>query len=548
MLNTMNLHPQKRGTSSFSLMKKSVKKYLAIWLYSLILIYVTLFLNGLVTTTVTQQSQMLRCQTDAFQEHRRAVDDNNSKQFHAETPIISVQESISSENESSESKSSKNESSNGIQVIKHKPVIVESTEITETEKSPNLTQIIIEDAKVKIMSKQQNSRPVPETKDMNSTIIAETEKSTRLSHDEEPNAIVAMSEQQNYLPEIKDVNSTSAHLWRGYNKYHQINVSNIKNVEIVVAYCKNDLTWMDDTIINVIPPQSNIKLSFVSKCGQEANIPQFDKTYNNVELNVIKIENVGGCDNAYAHFINLFLENIKAERDKGIHHHDLASTIILFLKDTPRTRNANPHNEYHRPYTPFNAMLATVSNGEFACGLRNPCRKSPYNIVKQLQHFTMRDYVRHGERTEEDEEKMSHKNDGNLTLEDELVNPNFNDLSYGNLGVFHKKVLKWNFPTNITKVCYGGSFAIPATRLFHPTFDDGMIFQRIEKVTTRNENTLEEHFIERTWAGLFDKALTDEEISIINNIRNRKADCPLKYEGAVCATTKKSPTCVPKKT
>ena len=48
-------------------------------------------------------------------------------------------------------------------------------------------------------------------------------------------------------------------------------------IEIVIAYCSEDLRWMYDGVLNHIPKFYFIRIYVLSKCNQEHKIPQFHK-------------------------------------------------------------------------------------------------------------------------------------------------------------------------------------------------------------------------------------------------------------------------------
>ena len=132
------------------------------------------------------------------------------------------------------------------------------------------------------------------------------------------------------------------------------------------------------------------------------------------------------------------------------------------------------------------------------CGLKTDCDVSPYHLREVLNRFSTSCDTSVAERTEENKDK---------------VTDDFNIHGYKDLGDFHDRALGWTFPkAKFTPVCYGGTFALPAARLINlvnePKGEE--ILKRLEEALKRGAKggaTLEEHFVERTWASLLSKPL-----------------------------------------
>ena len=120
----------------------------------------------------------------------------------------------------------------------------------------------------------------------------------------------------------------------------------IKKIEVVVAYCRSDLNWMYEHILAMIPNQkkATVKISIMSKCDEEALVPNFIDDYRVLAVNIVKLPNVGGCDYAYAHFINSYASTAKPD--------DAGSSLILFIKDTPRITSLF-NFPYHQQYCTY---------------------------------------------------------------------------------------------------------------------------------------------------------------------------------------------------
>ena len=156
---------------------------------------------------------------------------------------------------------------------------------------------------------------------------------------------------------------------------------NIHTVEFVVAYCNTDLSWMIRGVLHQIPKTiTTIRITVLSKCGQDksAYLPIF-QIYDHrvVNVDVENLSNVGGCDYAYAHFINRYIEthtrtledaeNINTNDDA-----DPSSSVILFIKDTPRSRRFL-HMPRHERFRSVSEMIHAASKGNFICGAKLDC-------------------------------------------------------------------------------------------------------------------------------------------------------------------------------
>eukprot|EP00554_Chaetoceros_debilis_P015596 CAMPEP_0194124292 /NCGR_PEP_ID=MMETSP0150-20130528/58028_1 /TAXON_ID=122233 /ORGANISM="Chaetoceros debilis, Strain MM31A-1" /LENGTH=390 /DNA_ID=CAMNT_0038817951 /DNA_START=361 /DNA_END=1533 /DNA_ORIENTATION=- len=288
----------------------------------------------------------------------------------------------------------------------------------------------------------------------------------------------------------------------------------VRTVEVVIAYCKANLNWMKENE-NVLKAMSMnntamVKMNIISKCGREKEIPTFTTDDGISELNIISVPNAGGCDYAYAHFINQYIKNHITE--------EAASSVIIFIKDTPRDYDYF-RMAYHERYRSIEEILNIAGKGEFICGSKTDCNISPYHSTDIINRFTMKAYVRQTERN--NGKKVRKRN-------------NFNYHDFKNLEDFHKRGLEWTFPNaNLTSVCYGGTFALPASRLValsrRPV--EGRVFKSLEAILGRQSNgatTIEEHFIERTWAGLLSHPLNKNQTDIIHEISNHAGSVRIK--------------------
>lgn len=272
----------------------------------------------------------------------------------------------------------------------------------------------------------------------------------------------------------------------------------ISTVIIVVAYCNADISWFNKAIEEDIPDGMAVQMVFLSKCGNEENIASLKPSASSrVErIDIIPLANVEGCDYAYIYYMNnILLSNpsIKAMT---------SSSIVLFVKDTIRDRK-HFHFKNHGGYRSIGEMIKIASRGEFACGIYPQRTFSWYHDTKSLTMYSMDSYTRISQR----------KGSGSQKIDD------FNAFSYRNLGDFHDRALfGYKFPQQFTPVCYGGSFAIALHKMVE-FFSRGVpsgkdVLQYMESSMMRkSESMIEEHFVERTWAGLFSELLTKNQIT-----------------------------------
>lgn len=280
----------------------------------------------------------------------------------------------------------------------------------------------------------------------------------------------------------------------------------IRTIELVVAYCRSSLEWVqqDDFMTKIsMNGSATVKITIISKCGMESHVPDFKKDTRISELSIIPVANVGGCDYAYSYFINRYAETHSL--------YEAQSSVILFIKDTPRNADYFKRMPFHEQFRSINEMVQIASRGGFGCGTKSDCDKSPYHLTKDLLNFTIEAYVRQTE-----------LNKGNHDRG--LQSSDFNFHKYKNLGDFQKRALDWTYASeDHVYVCYGGSFAVPASRIVklsrRPT--EGRVLRELENILSRGTiggTTVEEHYVERTWAGLLSHALTNDQTKIIDEM------------------------------
>eukprot|EP00558_Chaetoceros_sp_UNC1202_P006270 CAMPEP_0197240922 /NCGR_PEP_ID=MMETSP1429-20130617/7100_1 /TAXON_ID=49237 /ORGANISM="Chaetoceros sp., Strain UNC1202" /LENGTH=428 /DNA_ID=CAMNT_0042700665 /DNA_START=86 /DNA_END=1372 /DNA_ORIENTATION=+ len=308
----------------------------------------------------------------------------------------------------------------------------------------------------------------------------------------------------------------AAQVWSG-EAPRRTNVDiSAKTIEVVVAYCAADIQWMYDDLLGKLPNQvdATVKMTIVSKCGNEAELPKFIEDHRVKQVDILTLPNVGGCDYAYAHFINRYVAKTTPE--------DAASSMLLFIKDTPRNQ------EYfqfalHERFRGVDELIQMASRGEFVCGTKTHCSMSSYHDNKVLNTFVMGEYKRQSERAK-------------ITGDDDFSE--FNALQYENLEDFHKRALNWTFPNEIfTEVCYGGSFALPGSLLLSSLSKDlrtQNAIKALEESLSRDTGTsVEEHFAERTWAGMLANPVDSDEINALRRLKGATFGGALQLEGSL---------------
>jgi len=304
-----------------------------------------------------------------------------------------------------------------------------------------------------------------------------------------------------------------AALWSGEKQRNvALELEHVQQVEIALAYCKADISWLTDEIVHYLESYRKktddddpiIKITILSKCGYEDDIPDFEGDINknldagtntdanferiNVKVNTISLVNKGGCDLAYSHYIDQYLQKRTVATAEN--------SVLLFLKDTPRTMDSIHQSGRWRSIP---EMIYYASQGEFICGIKTTCDKSVFHDTNLIKKYSMKDYIRHGDKR--------------------ISGEGFNGGDYRNLGDFLEKELDWRFPNeDLTEVCYGGTFAVPATRLFaEPKL--GKDVKRFGQILRDGASmTIVEHFAERLWAPFLTNPLGEADTQHVLNL------------------------------
>lgn len=287
---------------------------------------------------------------------------------------------------------------------------------------------------------------------------------------------------------------------------HKKNV-NTNTLEIAVAYCNADITWLTDIITRELylynPRIRKVTLTILSKCGNHLSVATFleetlkftekslDSTLK-IQVHIDELPNKGGCDLAFIHFINEYYKRETIDT--------AASSTIIFLKDTPRTKKNCHQKGRYRTIQEMMQYIDTYesanqhaqSNSGFICGVKPSCGRSAYHDTAVLKTFAKNGYKRHGDGMEA------------------VGADNFNPANYVSLNDFITREFQWRFPNDVvTEVCYGGSFGVAASRLFADSHaGQEKDFRRLEEILREGPAmSVVEHFAERLWAGFLAKPL-----------------------------------------
>ena len=164
----------------------------------------------------------------------------------------------------------------------------------------------------------------------------------------------------------------SNHLWSGgkaidTSEPNASTITRVQRIKICVAYCHADLQWIREAMANEFPKQVAINLTIMSKCNNEADIPDFGGL-SNVMVEVTQLPNKGGCDLAFVHFITRYLSREAPLQSSS----SSSSTALLFLKDTENTRADG------RLRSLDELLRLVLQHDDFVCSLEPHCWTSAY--------------------------------------------------------------------------------------------------------------------------------------------------------------------------
>jgi hypothetical protein len=349
-------------------------------------------------------------------------------------------------------------------------------------------------------------------------------------------------------------NPSSISIITGESNKKNINVNvNVNTLEIAMAYCNADITWLTDIITRELylynPRIRKVTLTILSKCGNHISIAAFLEetltiTKNSldsalkIQVHIDELPNKGGCDLAFIHFINEYYKRETIDT--------ASSSSILFLKDTPRTKkNCHQKGKYRtiqemiqyidtdtNTYESINQHAQSKSG--FICGVKPTCGRSAYHDTAVLKTFAKYGYKRHGDAMAA------------------VGTDNFNPANYISLNDFITRELQWRFPNDVvTEVCYGGSFGVAASRLFADSnlHVDSLLhadshadshvgrekdFRRLEEILREGPAmSVVEHFAERLWASFLAKPLDSFDTEVVLHSANGMQQEQERYMGTL---------------
>ena len=279
-----------------------------------------------------------------------------------------------------------------------------------------------------------------------------------------------MSSLKKYSTEVyqnTDYTGALLHQWRRHGWYRlflgdtlekqELDLSKIR-LTLVVAYCNEDMTWMN-TYFKDLGIQN---VTIVSKCVDPI------VGFNPTGASIIRLPNVGRCDHSYAHW----MANMKAEDATDDH-------IILFIKASRFLY------QFMMQYRPIQDVIRIAMEQGFSCE-SEPIDRSMYYRTANLRTFSHRFHRSGAGRFKSAYTNMGHWLDN----------------------------MQINLPSPLTPVCYGGNFAAKATQIY-PRKD---LWNRMTTSLSREDNLEEGHFAERAWAGILSYPLNSNQTAVMDSI------------------------------
>ena len=243
------------------------------------------------------------------------------------------------------------------------------------------------------------------------------------------------------------------HVWVG-DASTPLNTTSLHPIVLVISYCQHNLEWLDK-YTQTIP----IRQTFViSKCDTPVTpLPL------RLNASTIILPNVGRCDHTWAYWM--------AHEFAVLGNDD----VVVFLKDT-YGEHPQQHNQERKG---LHNMIAGAIEYGFGCGLRPTGGWSIWHETSKLILFQIARYTITW--------NPSGRND-----------TGFIRAKQHPLGEWHRS-LNYTLPWPAAPVCYGGSFAVKASRIAPKR----QLMQRFEEALSHGNNIEEGHYAERSWAALF---------------------------------------------
>jgi hypothetical protein len=231
---------------------------------------------------------------------------------------------------------------------------------------------------------------------------------------------------------------------------------------VVISVCKGRLTGLDSTLAHVLKyltANSTQLVTLIDKCGD------INASSLGLDFPPIRLPNVGRNDHSFAWALSLFVG--------ATHLHD--EDLVWFLKDNLDVR---PPGLRKRS---FPEVHAEARNHGFGCLATMIPPRTDLHLITQLSTFSLNSYGMY--KNPPDGFQAKRRPLGKWW--DHL------GLAFGRHG-----------SAAVLPVCYGGNFAV---RMDMIRAVNSIVWPLLVAGLERGDNQEENHYAERTWAGLFSK-------------------------------------------
>jgi len=258
----------------------------------------------------------------------------------------------------------------------------------------------------------------------------------------------------------------------------------VGSLAVVVALCRGELSWLPAYIAG-LERMSGVaaNIYIYSKCNVTATLP--------MGISATSLPNVGRNDHTFAHHI--------AGR-----YHSLED-VTFFIKDT-----LNPNHPQHRG---FDDLFDSADVYRTAVLLGFACHytamevaghtHSVWHNMGTLRDFALIAYPPNIHPGVVDEDFIAHSRPYGRWLDsilDGVVDP----------------------PETLWPVCYGGNFAVTARNIRAVPHS---LWNRAQQSLARGNNIEEGHYMERSWAGLLTRRLSQHDTDLLMNHRDESSIC-----------------------
>ena len=298
-----------------------------------------------------------------------------------------------------------------------------------------------------------------------------------------------------------DTDAVCGGLWRGTmpNVHGKGNDGiQFQHVHIVVSHCTSELGWLSGFVKDIPTVKT---MTVYSKCNQQASIPA--DVQSSIVTSIHSLPNKGGCDHSYLYWITQ--EHLQSQDHNS-------PDVVVFIKDTFRP----DATELMQPGVPrsLSDMLRIVAFRGFGCAVELHRAKwentspdlSTYHVTKKLRDFALMKYQRTLTQNQQQQEAPA-QDEKKENGEDS----SFHTPALRKFGKF-TKYFEIDLPKNLTEVCYGGGFAVDASRFKEFPLPK---WEELEKALKRGDNIEESHHMERSWAAILSPPLGQTQIDAL---------------------------------